>query len=58
MWRFSATPAGSSMHVVSLLYILISAILTILNLYWFWRIIAVILMGQKFSKEEIAGKDK
>ncbi len=58
LWHFSATAAGARMHVVSVIYALANVTLTILNIYWFWRIIAVVLMGKKFNKEEVTGKEK
>ncbi len=39
------------------LFLTANVILTLLNAYWFWRIISVIIMGKKINKEEIAGKE-
>lgn len=39
-------------------FVLACSALSVLNLYWFWRIIAVILFGSALKKEEIAGRDR
>jgi hypothetical protein len=40
------------------LFVGANVILTLLNLYWFWRIIAVIVLKKPIKKEEIAGSER
>ncbi len=42
---------------VTALFVFANVALTVLNHYWFYRVISVIVMGKAIKKEEIAGKE-